>query len=194
MSQFQLYLKLGIEHIADFQSYDHILFIISLCVVYSVKHWRKILILITAFTIGHSLTLALATLKIIEVNTKLIEFLIPATIFLTASFNLLQKSDNFSSNLHIVKYVAGLFFGLIHGMGFSKYLTSLLGKESSLITPLFAFNIGIEIGQIIIILIITALTLLIVDLAGLKRREWILIWSGAALGVSTVLMIDRFPL
>jgi hypothetical protein len=193
MSQFQLYLKLGIEHIADFTSYDHILFIISLCVVYSIKHWRKILILITAFTIGHSLTLALATLKIIEVNTKLIEFLIPATIFLTACVNLFQKSDNFNSNLHKFKYGAGLFFGLIHGMGFSSYLTSLLGKEGSLITPLFAFNIGIEIGQIIIILIMTALTLLIVDLAGVKRREWILIWSGAAIGVSTVLMIDRFP-
>ena len=193
MSEFHLYLKLGIEHIADFKGYDHILFIISLCVVYPMKQWKKILILITAFTIGHSLTLALATLKIITVNTKLIEFLIPVTIFLTASGNLMQKSDNFNSNLHKFKYLAALFFGLIHGMGFSNYLTSLLGTSGNLITPLFAFNIGIELGQIMVVLGITALSLLIVDLFKIKRREWLLIWSGAAMGVSLVLMIDRFP-
>jgi hypothetical protein len=100
MSEFQLYLKLGIEHIADFQSYDHVLFIISLCVVYPIKYWKKVLILITAFTIGHSITLAIATLRLIAVNTKLIEFLIPGTIFITACLNLLQKSDNFNSNLN----------------------------------------------------------------------------------------------
>jgi hypothetical protein len=193
MSEFQLYLKLGIEHIADFHSYDHILFIVSLCVVYPIKQWRKILVLITAFTIGHSLTLALATLKLIAVNAKLIEFLIPATIFVTALGNLLQKSDNFNSNLHKFKYAGALIFGLIHGMGFSSYLISLLGTSGKLLVPLFAFNIGIELGQIIIILIITALSLLFVDLFGVKRREWILLWSGAALGVSLVLMIDRFP-
>lgn len=193
MSEFQLYLKLGIEHIADFKSYDHILFIISLCVVYPIKQWKKILILITAFTIGHSLTLVLATLKIITVNIKLIEFLIPATIFLTSAGNLLQKSDNFNSNLHKFKYAGALFFGLIHGMGFSNYLISLLGAAQSLLTPLFAFNAGIELGQIIIILIISALSILVVDLLKIKRREWILIWSGAALGISLVLMQDRFP-
>ncbi len=193
MSEFHLYLKIGIEHIADLQSYDHILFIISLCVVYPIKYWMKILILITAFTIGHSLTLALATLKLITINTGLIEFLIPATIFLTAALNLLQKSDNFSSNLHKFKYLAALFFGMIHGMGFSNYLSSMLGDSGNLVAPLFSFNIGIEIGQIIIVLIITALSILVVDLLKTKRREWILVWSGVALGVSAVLMIDRFP-
>jgi hypothetical protein len=193
MSEFHLYLKLGIEHIADFQSYDHVLFIISLCVVYPIKHWKKVLILITAFTIGHSITLAIATLRLIAVNTKLIEFLIPGTIFITACLNLFQKSDNFNSNLHKIKYLAALFFGLIHGMGFSGYLVSLLGTSGNIIKPLFAFNIGIETGQVIILLIITTLSLLIVDLFKTKRREWILIWSGAAIGVSIVLMIDRFP-
>lgn len=193
MSEFQLYLKLGIEHIADFHSYDHILFIVSLCVIYPIKHWRKILILITAFTLGHSLTLALATLKLISFDSKLVEFLIPVTIFLTALGNLIQKSDNFNSNLHKFKYLGALFFGLIHGLGFSNYLRSLLGKEGNLVSPLFAFNVGIELGQIVIILIITILSLLFVEMLTVKRREWILTWSGAALGVSAVLMIDRFP-
>jgi hypothetical protein len=192
MSEFHLYLNLGIEHIADIISYDHILFIISLCVIYPIKQWAKILILITAFTIGHSLTLALATLKIITVNTNLIEFLIPATIFLTAATNLLQKSDNFNSNLHKFKYLAALFFGLIHGMGFSNYLTSLLGTAGNLIKPLFAFNVGIEIGQLAIVLIITILSLIFIDILKVKRREWILVWSGIAIGISMILMIDRF--
>ncbi len=193
MTEFHLYLKLGIEHIADFQSYDHILFIISLCVIYPIKQWKKMLILITAFTIGHSLSLALATLKLITINTKLIEFLIPATIFLASAGNLFQNTDKFDSKLHKYKYVAAMFFGIIHGMGFSNYLTSLLGTAGNLVTPLLAFNIGIELGQIIIVLIITTLSLIIVDLFRTKRREWVLIWSGAALGVSLVLMIDRFP-
>jgi hypothetical protein len=193
MSEFQLYLKLGIKHIADFQSYDHILFIISLCVVYPINQWAKILILITAFTIGHSLSLALATFKLIHVDTKLIEFLIPATILLTACINLFQKSDKFNSKIHIIKYLAAFFFGLIHGMGFSNYLSSLLGTVGNIIMPLFAFNIGIEAGQLAVVLIITTLSLLIVDLIKVKRRDWVLVWSGAAIGVSIVLMIQRFP-
>ncbi len=193
MSEFHLYLKLGIEHIADFHSYDHILFIVSLCVVYPLKYWKKILILITAFTVGHSLTLVLATLKLITINIGIIEFLIPVTIFITAFGNLIQKSDNFSSNLHKFKYLGALFFGLIHGLGFSNYLRSLLGKAGGLIKPLFAFNIGIEIGQIVIVLMITALSVLYVDLLSKKRRDWSLVWSGAAMGVSCVLMIERFP-
>ncbi len=193
MSEFHLYLKLGIEHIADFHSYDHILFIVSLCVIYPVKYWKKILILITAFTVGHSLTLVLATLKVITVDTKIIEFLIPVTIFITAFANFLQKSDNFNSNLHKFKYLGALFFGLIHGLGFSNYLRSLLGKAGSMVSPLFAFNIGIEIGQVVILLAITLLSIFFVDILNGKRREWNLIWSGAAMGVSCVLMIERFP-
>lgn len=193
MSEFQLYLKLGIEHIADIKSYDHILFILSLCVVYPIKYWKKILILVTAFTIGHSLTLALATFKIIQVDTNIIEFLIPVTIFITAAGNLMQKTDKFNSNLHTLKYLAALFFGLVHGMGFSNYLSSLLGKTGKLVQPLLAFNIGIEAGQIMILVIITVLSLLVVDVFHVKRREWVLILSGAAIGVSSVLMIDRFP-
>lgn len=193
MSEFQLYLRLGLDHIADIHSYDHILFIISLCIIYPIKQWNKILILITAFTIGHSITLALATLKIISIPTKLVEFLIPLTIFITAFINLLQKSDNFKPGTYKIKYLAALFFGFIHGMGFSNYLRSLLGKGDSLLIPLLSFNIGIELGQIFIDIIIITLSILIVDLMKVKRREWVLVLSGAAMGVASILMIDRFP-
>lgn len=192
MNIFQLYLTLGINHIADLNAYDHILFIITLCAVYTFSQWKNVLVLVTAFTIGHSLTLALATLNLIHVSTDLIEFLIPVTIFITALANVLQKSGKVLLKRHLFKYFTAMFFGLIHGLGFSNYLRSLLGQEDSIIGPLFSFNIGIEIGQFLIVAIIMLLTWILVDLLHVKRREWILILSGAGLGVSLVMMVDRF--
>jgi hypothetical protein len=193
MSLFELYFKLGLQHIADLKGYDHILFILILCAVYSAREWKRILILITAFTIGHSLTLVLATLDLIRVDGDVIEFLIPLTIFLTALANVLTKKQKVSTSLHTLKYSAALFFGLIHGLGFSNYLRSLLGSEKGLALPLFSFNVGIEIGQILIVSMIMVLTLVVVDLLKFPRREWHVLLSGAGLGVSLVLMFERFP-
>jgi len=193
MSLFELYFKLGLQHIADFKGYDHILFILILCAVYSIKEWKRVLVLVTAFTIGHSLTLALATLDLIRVDGDLIEFLIPLTIFLTALANVISRQQKVSTLLHYLKYSAALFFGLIHGLGFSNYLRSLLGSEKGLALPLFSFNVGIEIGQILIVSLIMILTLLVVDLLKYPRRELHILLSGAGLGVSLVLMFERFP-
>ncbi|MCK4919486.1 MAG: HupE/UreJ family protein [Bacteroidales bacterium] len=193
MSIFDLYLKLGIDHIADINGYDHILFILTLTIVYPIKFWKKLLILITAFTVGHSITLVLASLNIIKISTAWIEFLIPVTIFLTALVNVLQKSDKFVNSSHRLKYSAALFFGLIHGLGFSNYLRAMISGEDSLILPLLSFNIGIELGQILIVLIVMGLSLLIVDIMGVKRRDWNLLISGAALGISLILALERIP-
>jgi hypothetical protein len=193
MSIFEMYFRLGVDHILDFEGYDHLLFLIALSIVYPIKEWKKLLILITAFTIGHSTTLVMATLDFISVPTTLIEFLIPVTIFITALLNIFQKSEKAVGGAHGFKYAAALFFGLIHGMGFSNYLRSLLGSEDSLIMPLFSFNLGIEAGQILIVAGLMALCLLVVDLLGAKRREWNIIFSGAAMGVSLVLIFERFP-
>lgn len=193
MSIFELYFKLGLQHIADFKGYDHILFILTLCAVYALKEWKRVLVLITAFTIGHSLTLALATLDLIRVDGDLIEFLIPLTIFITALANLFSRKQSVSPIHHYIKYGAALFFGLIHGLGFSNYLRNLLGAERGLALPLFSFNVGIEAGQIIIVSIIMVLTKVVVDLIGLPRREWHVLLSGAGMGVSLVLMLERFP-
>ncbi|RLD29564.1 MAG: HupE/UreJ family protein, partial [Bacteroidetes bacterium] len=114
-------------------------------------------------------------------------------IFLTAFANVLQKSGKVSTGRHLFKYFMAMFFGLIHGLGFSSYLKSLLGKEDNIITPLFAFNIGIELGQIIVVAIIMTISWILVDIFHVKKREWVLILSGAGLGISLVLMIDRFP-
>ena len=193
MSIFELYFKLGLQHIADLKGYDHILFILTLCVVYRLTEWRKLLILITAFTIGHSLTLVLATLNLLRIDGDLIEWLIPLTIFITALANVLMDRKQYSHALHKFKYLAALFFGLIHGLGFSNYLRALLGSEKSMLLPLFSFNLGIETGQILIVAIILLLSMVVVDLLKYPRRDWHLILSGAGLGISLILMIERFP-
>ncbi len=193
MSLFELYFKLGLQHIADLKGYDHILFILTLCAVYSLKEWKRVLILVTAFTLGHSFTLALATLDLIRMDGDLIEFLIPMTIFLTALANLFTKQHQVSPTLHYLKYSAALFFGLIHGLGFSNYLRGLLGSERGLALPLFSFNVGIEAGQIVIVAAIMLLTKVVVDLFNYPKRDWYTLLSGAGLGISLVLMIERFP-
>ncbi|MCD6346903.1 MAG: HupE/UreJ family protein [Bacteroidales bacterium] len=193
MNTFQLYLTLGLQHIADFKGYDHILFIVTLCAVYQLRDWKKILILVTAFTTGHSLTLVLATLKIVHIPSALIEFLIPVTIFLTAIGNLLQKKEGFSKSHHRFKYSLALFFGLIHGLGFSNYLRALLSGEKNMIGPLFSFNVGIEIGQLIIVSTFMLLGLFFIQYLKSKPREWNLVFSGAGMGISLILMVERFP-
>ena len=193
MNTFQLYLQLGIEHIADFKGYDHILFITTLCAVYPLKQWRRVLVLITAFTLGHTTTLALATLNLVHFSGKWIEFLIPVTIFLTSAGNIFERSDQVKPSTQIFKYSAAMFFGLIHGLGFSFYLRSLLGGESSLVLPLFGFNLGIEIGQLIIVSAVLTMTFILVNVMKFVRREWSLVLSGAGMGVSLILILQRIP-
>src|SRR5690606_29026597 len=159
-----LYFGLGKDHILDYANgYDHILFVVALCAIYLMRDWKKILILVTAFTIGHSITLALATLKIIVVNAELIEFLIPLTIFITAVANIFRRTE-VSDRTTYVNYGFALFFGLIHGMGFSNYLQAILGKNSSIVSQLFAFNVGLEVGQIIIVSVFMVISFILVDL------------------------------
>ena len=191
MSQFELYFQLGKDHILDYKNgYDHILFVTALCTVYLMRDWKKVLILVTAFTIGHSITLALATLSIISVNQALIEFLIPVTIFITAVSNIFRTTE-LSDRTTYINYGYALFFGLIHGLGFSNYLKSILGKDSTIVSQLFAFNIGLELGQIIIVGIFLFLSFILVDLFTVNRRDWKLVLSSAIAGMALLLMHDK---
>ena len=189
MEQFVLFFGIGTEHILDWQNgYDHILFVVALCAVYVLSDWKQVLILVTAFTIGHSITLALATLRIVSFNSDLIEFLIPLTILVTSLANLFQREDRiYSRNIH-VNYLFASFFGLIHGLGFSNNLRDILGETGNIASPLLAFNLGLEIGQIIIVGIFMALTFLSVDLIGVKRRDWKMIISSAISGMALILI------
>ncbi|WP_420576716.1 HupE/UreJ family protein [Ekhidna sp.] len=190
MSEFSLYYELGLDHILDVNGYDHILFVVVLCALYQSTDWKKVLILITAFTLGHSITLALATMRIIKINADLIEFLIPVTILVTAISNLFTKEDRIAEGKIWRNYGYAGFFGLIHGLGFSNYLRALLGKDETIILQLFAFNVGLEVGQIIIVGLFMAISFIFVGLGGVTRRDWKMIISSAVGGIALMLMMD----
>jgi hypothetical protein len=192
MSEFALYFGLGKDHILDYMDgYDHILFVLALCAVYLIRDWKKILILITAFTIGHSITLALATMNVVNFASETIEFLIPLTIFITAGSNLFRNDSEVSKLPVQINYLFALFFGLIHGLGFSNYLRALLGKNENILSPLFAFNVGLEIGQIIVVAVFLGISFVLVDLLKVSRRDFRLVLSSAIAGIALVIMKDR---
>jgi hypothetical protein len=190
MEEFSLYFAEGWKHIADLNGYDHILFVMALCAVYLVKDWRKVLVLVTAFTIGHSITLALSVLNIIRVPTALIEFLIPVTIVVTALVNIIRR-DRSGAALR-VNYFLALFFGLIHGMGFSNYLKSMLGTTANVVKPLLAFNLGLEFGQVLIVLIVLLIAQIVVNITRMARRDWIMFLSAAIFGCAFIMSLERF--
>jgi hypothetical protein len=191
MSEFELYFGLGKDHILDANGYDHILFVIALCVLYSITEWKRVLILVTAFTVGHSITLALATLEIIKVRSELIEFLIPVTILITAVSNIFKKGEVQSERGLQLNYIYAAFFGLIHGMGFSTYLRSILGRDENIIMQLFAFNVGLELGQIIIVAFFLVIGFILVDVFGVNRRDWKLVISSAVGGIALILLKEK---
>jgi H+/Cl- antiporter ClcA len=192
MSTFSVYFGLGRDHIADINGIDHILFIVALCVRYQLSDWKKLLILITAFTIGHSITLALSVFNFVSISTEWIEFLIPVTIILTAFSNFFVKKFQFREKFPLIYYLA-LFFGLIHGLGFSNYLKSLLGQSNNIVTELLAFNLGLEIGQLLIVACLLLTTFIATQLFSLNRREVMLFLSGAAMGLALQMCIERIP-
>lgn len=197
MSDFFIYLRLGFDHITDPRGYDHILFVVALCAVYTLRQWRQVLVLVTAFTIGHSLTLAMATLRLIDYSTAFVELLIPITIFITAITNFFYK-DPASRPRPITRqpirrwrYGLALAFGLIHGLGFSNYLRSLLGREVNIVQPLLAFNVGLEIGQLVIISLVLGIAFVAVDRLKSSRLRWTLIVSGITAGMALSLILNN---
>lgn len=189
MDDFMLYFKMGLNHVLDFSAIDHILFLIVLTVVFSFKQWKKVLWLITLFTLGHSLSLGLAAFGIVEISVDLIEFLIPLTIFITAVINLFtaKKTSKGKENINLV---FALFFGLIHGLGFSNYFKMMIGQEEDKVLPLLEFALGIEAAQVIIVLSILSLGFFFQNVFNVNRRDWILVFSSIVIGFSIQMMID----
>lgn len=190
MEDFIFYFKMGLFHVLDFKAYDHILFLIVLAVVYQFKQWQKVLWLITLFTLGHSITLALSAYNIINVRADLVEFLIPFTIFVTGLMNVLtaKKASVGKENQNLF---FALFFGLIHGLGFSNYFKIMIGKTSDKFLPLIEFALGVEAAQIIIVLGILLIGSLLQSVLGVNRRDWILVASSIVIGFALQMMIDR---
>jgi hypothetical protein len=190
MNDLGFYFKLGWDHIISIDALDHILFVFVLASVYTIKDWKQVLILVTAFTIGHSITLALSTLNIIELETELVEFLIPCTIVCTAFINLIQK--NYTPKNVRLNYFLALFFGLIHGLGFANTLRFMLANDQSLGWSLLGFNLGLEAGQIIIVFVILLIAYLFINLLKIPRREWVIFVSAAIFSLALKMAIERY--
>ena len=191
MHEFWMYTQIGFNHIANLSGMDHILFVAALCIRYQLSDWKKWLILVTAFTIGHSVTLVLSVFNFLDFATNWIEFLIPVTILITAISNMFVKQFSFNSKFPVIYFFA-LFFGLIHGLGFSFYLKSLLGLQQNIAPALLAFNVGLEIGQILIVMAILVISFIFVTLLKAPRRDYILIVSGGILTLSLQMAIERY--
>ena len=174
----------------DWEAWDHVLFVLVLTIRYQWADWKKLLVLITAFTIGHSVTLALSTLNWINFPTALIEFLIPVTIVFTATSNFWVKNFDFKSKYPLIYFLA-LFFGLIHGLGFSTFLKSMLGKEAFILAPLFTFNLGLELGQLLIVSIILIISFIFVSVLKVKRLSYVQIGSGIAMAFALSIVFER---
>lgn len=191
MSDFNFYFKIGWEHIINKTALDHIFFIAALSAIYMLKDWRQVLVLVTAFTIGHAITLILSAKNIVEVNSGLVEFLIPCTIVFTALSNLFLK--NFTPKSIRINYFLALFFGLIHGLAFAETLKWLLAGDQSFVVAWFSFSVGLELGQIFIVLLILLLAQIVVSLLKLNRHYWVILISVVVLSLALQMAIERWP-
>jgi len=194
MQDFNLYFRLGTEHILTWEALDHILFIAALCLRYLAKDWKKVVVLVTAFTIGHSVTLALSAAGLLQFPTRWIEFLIPLTIVATAINNLLQRTGQVEHPARLpLIYFFALFFGLIHGLAYASSFLSLEGKEG-LLPHVLAFNLGIEAAQLGVVAIILAISFIFVQLIQLRRLWWVRGVSALILLLSLRMAFERWPL
>ncbi len=190
MEDFTLFLKLAFDHVLDWKAYDHILFFIVLVVVYSFKDWKKILWIITLFTIGHTITLALATYDVVSIDVKIIEYLIPLSIFITAFINLITvKKKNFhQSNTNLF---FAFFFGLIHGLGLSGFLKMVLTDSESKLLPILEFALGVELAQIGVVLLILIAGFIAIKGLRISKRDWVLVVSSIVIGIVIPMLIER---
>jgi hypothetical protein len=191
LQDFIFYFKLGWEHIVSADALDHQLFVLALVAIYSYRNLKQVLILVTAFTIGHSLTLLLSVLDIIRFDSKWVEFLIPCTIVINAISNLFRK--NFSLKSVKINYFFALGFGLIHGMGFANSIRIMLAKDQNIGWGLFGFNIGLEAGQIFMVVIILLVTFFVFNYTRIKRLSWVLFVSAAVFSLALKMALERIP-
>lgn len=170
---------------------DHILFIVALAAIYMLKDWKQVLILITAFTIGHTLTLILSVKEFLEVNETIIEFLIPCTIVFTAISNLFQK--NFTSKTIRINYLLALFFGLIHGLAFANTLRMILATDQNFALSMFSFSLGLETGQVIVVILLLIFSEIFIGLLKVNRKHWVIFLSAAVFSLALSMSIERWP-
>jgi hypothetical protein len=193
MENFWFYVKLGLNHVLDIGAYDHVLFLAALAAPFTFKSWQKILILATIFTVAHCTSLAFSAYGIVSVNVEVVEFLIPVTIMATAVYNLLSyKKDAETKNLFLLG-LATTFFGLVHGFGFSNYFKMLMAEEVEKLSPLLGFAAGIEISQVLVLVVVLLLAYIFQSVLNLKRWIFTVALSILIVLVTIPLLITTFP-
>ncbi len=193
MSDFWVFFKVGLYHVLDLYGYDHVLFLIALTVPYVFKDWKRILILVSLFTLGHTLALFLSVFNVVSVKASWVELLIPITILIAAFFNLFTAGKS-SSKQESLTFIAGvtLFFGVIHGLGFSNYFKALLpGKPTDKLAPLLEFALGIEAAQVIVVVFVLLLSFVFQTLFRFNKRDFTLIMSAFVIGVVVPLIVNN---
>ncbi|WP_396173052.1 HupE/UreJ family protein [Flavobacterium sp.] len=190
MSEFMLYFKIGLNHVLDINGYDHVLFLIALTVPYAFKDWKRVLLLVTLFTVGHTLALILSVYEIVIIKAYLVEFLIPITILVAAAFHLFTAGKSGKNeSITFVAFVT-LFFGVIHGLGFSNYFKTILpGSSTDKLLPLLEFALGIEAAQIIVVIIVLLLSYIVQTFFRFSKRDWTLVMSAFVIGVVLPMII-----
>ncbi|MEZ4798005.1 MAG: HupE/UreJ family protein [Flavobacteriaceae bacterium] len=181
--------KYGINHVLDINAYDHVLFLIVLTVPYVFKDWKRVLILVSLFTLGHTLSLVLAAYNVVRINDQLVEFLIPVTIMLVALFNVFTTGKGVQNKKIGVLFFSTLFFGLIHGLGFAREFQILIGRANNKLAPLFEFALGIEIAQVIIVFFVLSLGYLMQTTLKFSKRDWIMVISAIVVGLVIPMII-----
>ena len=190
MSEFWIYFNTGLRHVLDINAYDHVLFLIALTIPYAFKDWQRVLLLVTLFTVGHTMALLLSVYGLIQIKVNLVEFLIPITILITAVFHLFTAGKN--SKKESISFIAlvTLFFGIIHGLGFSNYFNTILpGNATAKLLPLLEFALGIEAAQIIVVLIVLILSYIVQTVFRFSKRDWTLVMSAFVIGVVLPMII-----
>lgn len=192
MSQFWIYFQIGLKHILDVYAYDHVLFLIALAIPFSFKDWKRILLLITLFTLGHTMALLLSVFGIIAIKVKVVELLVPVTILIIALFNLFTAGkSNKKEGLNVVFFIT-LFFGIIHGLSFSNYFQAIArGAAVSKLLPMGEFALGIEAAQIIVVFVLLVLSYIVQTVFRFSKRDWTLVLSAFIIGVVLPMIIEN---
>lgn len=191
MEELKLFFELGLTHVLDINGYDHVLFLVVLAAPYLFSNWKKILFLVTVFTVGHSISLILSSYNIVSINSGLVEFVIPITIAITALFNIFSAGKIVTSTKIGLVFFVTLFFGIVHGLGFSGYFKMIVGSSDYKFVPLVEFALGVEVAQIIIVIAVLILASIAQNILSISKRDWVLVVSSIVVGLVIPMLISR---